>query len=103
MAACALVLARCGGGAEELDRSAEPTGFEMALDGVGRGISPSGIGFGWVDIAAIRDAGGPAAVREAAAALAGTRVEAAGFITTRRYTERGDISVLVVTSVRAAP
>src|SRR5262245_37042904 len=41
----------------------------MALDGVGRGISPSGIGFGWVDIAAIRDAAGPAAVREAAAAL----------------------------------
>ena len=69
MAACALVLAGCGGGAEELDRSAEPTGFEMALDGVGRGISPSGIGFGWVDIAAIRDAAGPAAVREAAAAL----------------------------------
>ena len=69
MAACALVLAGCGGGAEELDRSAEPTGFEMALDDVGRGISPSGIGFGWVDIAAIRDAAGPAAVREAAAAL----------------------------------
>jgi len=69
VAACALVLAGCGGGAEELDRSAEPTGFEMALDDVGRGISPSGIGFGWVDIAAIRDAAGPAAVREAAAAL----------------------------------
>ena len=69
VAACALVLAGCGGGAEELDRSAEPTGFETALDGVGRGISPSGIGFGWVDIAAIRDAAGPAAVREAAAAL----------------------------------
>ena len=69
IAVCALVVAGCGGGADELDEPAESTEFERALEGVGEGVAPASIGFGWIDIAAIRDVASPDAVREVAAAL----------------------------------
>jgi hypothetical protein len=65
----ALVAAGCGGGADEPDAIAEPTAFERALSAVGQGVAPAGTGFGWIDIEAIREAAGPDAVREVAAAL----------------------------------
>ena len=64
----------------------ETTGWSIRVDATGELLE--------IDVAP---------VRESAAALAGTRVEASGFVTTRRYTERGIVSVLVVTSVRAVP
>jgi hypothetical protein len=70
VAACALLVAGCGGGADELEAtSEEPTEFARALDGIGQGVAPEGTGFGWIDIAAIREAAGPDAVREVAPAL----------------------------------
>jgi hypothetical protein len=69
VAVCALVLAGCGSDADEVDTTSGPTEFERALEGVGQGVAPEGTGFGWIDIAAIRDAAGPGAVREVAAAL----------------------------------
>ena len=70
VAACALLIASCGGGTDELDAtSEEPTDFARALEGIGQGVAPEGTGFGWIDIAAIREAAGPDAVREVAPAL----------------------------------
>ncbi|MGH2986305.1 MAG: hypothetical protein ACRDLO_06425 [Solirubrobacterales bacterium] len=70
VAACALLIAGCGGGADEPDAtSEEPTDFARALEGIGQGVAPEGTGFGWIDIAAIREAAGPDAVREVAPAL----------------------------------
>jgi hypothetical protein len=67
---CALLLAGCGGGEDELDSpSEEPTEFARALEGIGQGAAPEGTGFGWIDIAAIREAAGPDAVRAVARAL----------------------------------
>lgn len=69
VAVCALGLAGCGSDGDQLDATSGPTEFERALEGVGQGVAPAGTGFGWIDIAAIRDAAGPGAVREVAVAL----------------------------------
>ena len=64
----------------------ETTGWSIRVDATGELLE--------VDVAAVGDL---------AALLAGKRVEAAGLVIARRYTERGLVNVLVVTSVRAAP
>jgi hypothetical protein len=50
-AAAALVLAGCGG---DEDGDEGPTRLEQALEGLGSGVSPTGVGFGWADLGALR-------------------------------------------------
>ena len=47
MIGIALALAGCGTGYEE------PTRFEDAVMSVGDGVSPTGIGVGWIDLEAV--------------------------------------------------
>ncbi len=63
-------LAGCDDGDAKTPAPDRPrSGFERALEGVGAGVAPTGTGFGWVDVAAIASADGPAAATEAARAL----------------------------------
>lgn len=52
LAVAAATGAGCGDGEKPASETTPPTRYEAALASVGEGVSPTGVGFGWIDLSA---------------------------------------------------